>query len=939
MPPELPTGVVTLLFTDIEGSTKLLAKLRTDYAAVLARHREVLRAACESHGGVVVDSQGDAMLIAFARPGDAVAAATEGQRALHDGPVNVRMGLHTGTPDMVDGAYVGLDVHRGARVGAAGHGGQVLLSATTQALTDEPVVDLGRHHLRGLEQPEHIFQLSIPGLPDRFPPLTTVEADRPELPRWSTSFVGRESELQRIETLLGDPEHRLISIVGPGGAGKSRLAAEAARRYWERHRRRTVFVPLVTVATEEQLVVALADALDLAIDLAHSAGRAPADQLVDFLRERSILLVADNCEQIPSAANVFSRVLTDAPDVQLLITSRSRLGLAAEWPVDVAGLSGPDRGDEATRLFVERARQHDPDLSIGDEDWAAVARICRLTENMPLAIELAAAWMGVLAPSELADELERDLDILATRSPDAPARHRSLRAAFGGSWRLLDEEQRRVLAGLSVFGAPFARDMAASVAGAGLTTLAELTARSLVRRAGQRYEMHELIHRYAAEQLEERGAVATMRETHARFFVEQVVSREARLRGPDSRAARYELRPSLPDIRAAAAWAVGHWPSDEVEPLLRGLAYMWAAQVDPAGPPVLRELWRVVEEERDRTLDEGAEVPMRSRLASHLAMSLASIDDNRKSDAIIDAHLEAVRASGDRWALAMLLLARGMNHDNRDENAAAIAPLEEADVLFAALGDELMRADTLTWLGWARLMLDDATGARVAFEEAKRLALSTGDPVTIAFTESKLGLLDDAEGRPADGLRRHLDAFASFEGAGNDGGVGFSLSRASLSSYVLGDHRGALDFATAAYEAFQGVGHSWGSSVAAERVGFAYLRLGRPAEARAWALRGLRLVADGEYARLGRLSAVSVIAAAYVSEGQAREWLPILRAVVADPDMPGVYAVQPRQELAIAEASVAAQELDGEVGREAPDLDVTIGRLMLLGGANAGAAL
>ena len=926
MRPGLPTGVVTLLFTDIEGSTQLLATLRAAYVDVLAEHREVLRAACKRNGGAVVDGQGDAMLMAFARPGDAVRAAIAGQRDLTDGPVRVRMGLHTGTPDVHDGAYVGLDVHRGARIGAAGHGGQVLLSATTRALVDDPVEDLGRHRLRGLEEPEHLYQLSIAGLPHRFPPLRTVEADRPDLPRWATSFVGRERELERLADLLDDPACRLVSIVGPGGAGKTRLAAETAQQYWERHRHQTVFVSLVTVATDEQLVIALADALGFTIDLAHSVGRAPVDQVVDFLKERSLLLVADNCEQLLSAASLFSRIVEAAPHVQLLVTSRTRLDLAGEWTVDVAGLTGPDDGDLAGRLFVERARQRDPDLAIRDDDWPAVRRICRLTEAMPLAIELAAAWMGVLSLSQLADELERDLDILASRSSDAPARHRSLRAAFDGSWRLLDDEQRRALASLSVFRGPFSREMAEAITGAELTTLAELVARSLIRRAGERYEMHELIKRYAAERLEADGA-ATAREAHARAFADRVASRAERLRGAQSPTARSELRPDLPDIEAAAAWAVGHWGSDEVVPLLEGLTVMWVTQVDPVGPPVMRALWNVVENDRDPALDTGSAVPMRTKLAGYLAVSLASIDANRESDAIIDEHLDQVRATGDRWDLATCLLARGINHDNRDENAEAIAPLEEANALYAALGDELMQVETLTGLGWARLLLDDAAAARDSFEQAKQLALEVGNPVTIAFTESKLGALDDAEGRPADALRRHLDAFAHFDAAGNLGGLGFCLSRAGLSSYALGDYRSALDFAMAGYEAFQGLGHGWGSSIAAERVGFAYLGLGRPEVAREWAMRGLHLVTDGAHTRLGRLSALAAVAAAYIREGQAAEWLPILRAVVADPDMPAVYAVQARQELALAEAR-AGEGLVPELVDAAPDLDATIDRLL-----------
>ena len=438
--------------------------------------------------------------------------------------------------------------------------------------------------------------------------------------------------------------------------------------------------------------------------------------------------------------------------------------------------------------------------------------------------------------------------------------------------------------------------------------------------------MHELIKRYAAERLETDGAAAA-REAHARAFAQRLASRTDRLRGAQSPAARSELRPDLPDIEAAAAWAVSHWRSDAVVPLIQALTVMWVTQVDPVGPPVMRALWRVADEERDPALDTVAGVPMLTKLAGYLAVSLASIDANRESDAVVDEHLEQVRASGDRWDVATCLLARGMNHCNRDETADAIAPLEQASALYEALGDKLMQVDALTWLGWARLLCDEVATARGSFEQAKRLALAVGDPVTIAFTESKLGALDDAEGRPAEALRRHLEAFAHFDAAGNLGGLGFCLSRAGLSSYVLGEYRTALDFATAGYEAFHDLGHGWGCSIAAERIAFAYLGLNQPDVAREWAMRGMRLVNDGAHARLGRLSALAAVAAAFIREGQAAEWLPVLRAVVADPDMPRVYAIQPRQELALA-VSRAGDGLDGELGDEAPDLDATITRLL-----------
>lgn len=351
----------------------------------------------------------------------------------------------------------------------------------------------------------------------------------------------------------------------------------------------------------------------------------------------------------------------------------------------------------------------------------------------------------MLTPAQLADELERDLDILASQAGDTPERHRSLRAAFDGSWRLLDDEQRRALASLSAFAGPFDRNSAAEVAGASLPSLAALVDRSLIRRIGERYEIHDLIHRYSAEALEREGHGPAIRERHARVFSNHLVSRLPRLRSPQALA---EVRPELADVRAAALWAVTHWSSNDAEPLLQGLTAIWALQVDPSGPATFRELARAVAEDRDPALDTGATVAMHTQLAGHLALSLASVDAESTSDAVVDKHLDAVRAGGDRWALAACYLARGMNQNNRDENTESLEPLKEADRLFAEVGDDLLRSDVLTWSGWAHLMRDEIELARRDFEEAYRLARGVGEPVLTAFALSKLGTPRRHRGTP-----------------------------------------------------------------------------------------------------------------------------------------------------------------------------------------------
>src|SRR5213080_2639685 len=280
----LPTGVVTLLFTDVEGSTRLLHELGDGYGKALHEHRRRLRAAFAEHEGVGVDTQGDAFFVAFGLASDAVAAAADAQLALSGGPIRVRMGLHTGEPRLTDEGYVGLDVHKGARIAAAGHGGQVLLSQATRALVDAKVRDLGPHRLKDLSAPERIYQLEIDGLPSGFPPLKSLDAGSTNLPASRTSFVGRADELEAIDRLLGDPGCRLLTLLGPGGVGKTRLALEAAGRRLDRYQHGVHFVPLASVASPDFLAPAMAEGLAFPVDTAHS-GFSAQDQLLDFLSE------------------------------------------------------------------------------------------------------------------------------------------------------------------------------------------------------------------------------------------------------------------------------------------------------------------------------------------------------------------------------------------------------------------------------------------------------------------------------------------------------------------------------------------------------------------------------------------------------------------------------------------------------------------------------
>ena len=545
----------------LEGSTRLLHELGDGYGDALDDHRRIVRAACLAHDGVEVDTQGDAFFVAFARPSDAAAAAVDAQRGLAAGPVRVRMGLHTGEPRVTDEGYVGIDVHKGARIAAVGHGGQVLLSQTTHALVDHAARDLGAHRLKDLSAPERIYQLEIEGLPGEFPLLKTLEGGMKDLPLPRTSFVGRASDLEEIDRLLEDPGCRLLTLFGPGGAGKTRLALEAAARRVDRYQHGVHFVPLASVTSPDFLAPALAESIQFSVDGAHS-GLSAQDQLLDYLSERSTLLVLDNFEHLVEGAGLLGEVIERAPHVKLLTTSRERLNVQSEWVFDVEGLGLAENGKgaaSAVLLFVERATQVVPAFALDEAGYSQALRICRLVDGMPLGIELAASWVSVLSCAEIADEIEGNIDFLATSMRDVPERRRSLRAAIDQSWRLLTDEQRSAFSRLSVFRGSFDRNAAVAVTGVDLRLLSELVAKSLLRRPDfGRFELHELLRQYAAEQLRlSPGEEADARERHARHYAAMLLERQAALMGTELAVARDELRGEL---TTCAVRPNGSWP-------------------------------------------------------------------------------------------------------------------------------------------------------------------------------------------------------------------------------------------------------------------------------------------------------------------------------------------------------------------------------------------
>jgi predicted ATPase/class 3 adenylate cyclase len=913
VPATFPTGVVTFLFTDVEGSTKLLHELGDAYADALHEHRRLLRDAFTAHEGAEVDTQGDAFFVAFGRASDAVAAATHAQHALAGGPIRVRMGLHTGEPRLTNEGYIGLDVHKGARIAGVGHGGQVLLSQATRALVEADVRDLGPHRLKDLSVPERIFQLEIGGLPSEFPPLKTLEAGIRNLPAPRTSFLGRTAELDSIDRMLDDPDCRLLTLVGPGGVGKTRLALEAAARRIDRYQHGVHFVPLVGVPAPDLLAPAVAESLQFQVDNAHSA--IPArDQLIDFLRERSALLVLDNFEHLLDARDLLTQVIEQAPQVELLTTSRERLQVQSEWVFDVEGLlngsGNRHAGDSAAvRLFVDRARQVDPAYALSDDERPHVERVCRLVNGMPLGIELAAAWASTLPAHEIADEIERNLGFLETSMHDVPERHRSLRAAFDQSWRLLSDGERRMFSHLAVFRGSFARDAAAAMAGANLTDLHSLMSKSLVRRAGLgRFELHELLRQYAAEQLaSEPAELHEARESHARFYIGMLDERADALLGERMMEARDELRVEIDNLRAATEWAVVNWSEDDARAVLAGLyAFFWAHDWHE-GAQTIAQLAELLEAPSGNPAasEDASTVLLCAR--AYLTAFASALGYDERMDAIARACLPVLRERRLARELGLCLLAIGTNDCYRDIYAESAVSLEEAVAVARSIGDTDL-AGSLSWLGFVRLLMDDREGARDAFEECRAVAESLGGPMMLGFAISKLGLLADAEGDYARAIELHLEARDLFAKAGDDAGAGYTESRASMSAYCLGDYEQALDTALAGYEGFEHANHRWGMAAALCRLGFAASALGRIAEAREYLRRALELSREMQAMSL-LLHALSGTGVLLAREGAGRRAAEVLFFSLGHDAMPATYRQVAQPTLDELEATLDSEDL------------------------------
>src|SRR6266849_1667335 len=751
-----------MLFTDIEGSTRLLQQLGDRYADVLAECRQLLRAAFQHQSGHEVDTQGDAFFVAFARAIDAVLAAVDAQRALasHAWPqgaaVRVRMGLHTGEPSLTSEGYVGLDVHRAARIMSAGHGGQVLLSQTTRDLVEHALPegahlqDLGAHRLKDLQQqPSHLFQVVIAGLPINFPPLRTLDTQPNNLPIQPTPFIGREKEVAAVTALLRREDVRLLTLTGPGGTGKTRLGLQVAAELSEVFADGVFFVNLAPISDPSLVVPTIAQTLDVR----EAAGQPLLDLMSAFLREKQVLLLLDNFEQVASAALEVADLLTVCPRLKVLMTSREMLHVRAEREFAVPVLRVPDPKHlpdlvtlsqyEAVALFISRARAVKPDFQVTHVNAPALAEICVRLDGLPLAIELAAARSKLLPPQALLARLGHRLEVLTSGARDAPARQQTLRNTVAWSYDLLTSEEQRLFRRLSVFVGGCTLEAVEALyatldvgAGRVLEEVASLLDKSLLQQAEyegeeSRLVMLETIREYGLEALAASGEMEATRQAHAAYYLALAEAAGPKLVGPQQAVWLERLEREHDNLRSAMQWSL--------EQRERGHSMEMALRLGG----VMQWFWQV-----RGLFSEGRAFLKRALAASEGVVS-------------------AVRAKA-LHAAANLALIQG-DYDQLE------ALCEESLTLFREQGDKQGIAHTLSLLGRVAFERGNITPARVLFEESLALSREVGDKENIAWSLFSLAWLASEQGEYASARLLHEESLAMHRELGNEVGIATSL--------------------------------------------------------------------------------------------------------------------------------------------------------------------
>jgi predicted ATPase/class 3 adenylate cyclase len=885
------------LFTDIEDSTKLWERSPQAMQAALVRHDEILRRAIEDRGGYVFKTVGDAFCCAFPTAPDALEAALESQRLLlkerwgESTPLRVRMALHMGTAEERDEDYFGPPVNRVARLLSAAHGGQVLLSLPTHEMVRDQLpagmslVELGEHRLKDLFRPERVFQLSAPGLPVEFPPLRTLDTYRNNLPLQPTPLVGREKEVSEVCDLLRGTETRLLTLTGPGGTGKTRLALQAAADLLDDFPDGTFFVPLATLSEAELFLSTVAETLGV-----RETGEQPLDEsLKDYLKERRLLLVLDNFEQVLGAAPTVTELLAAAPGLKVLATSRAPLGLYGEHEYAVPPLSVPDVRHlpdfktlsqyEAVRLFIERAKAAKADFEVTDESAPAVAEICVRLDGLPLAIELAAARIKMLPPKAMLQRLSSRLKLLTGGARDLPVRQRTLRGAIEWSHTLLGDGEKTLFARMAVFSGGRTLEAVEAVCDAqgdlpvdSFEGVSSLLDKSLLRQeegpeGEPRFVMLETIHEYAREKLQESGEAEVIGRAHTEYFLALAEEAEPELVGTDQVSWMDVLEAEHDNLRAALSRSLEAGDSGSA---LRIGGALW-------------RFWNV---------------------RGHFSEGRRWLTAGLSGEGAAALSLRARASLG----LGYLELRQG-------DYPRAVEDLEVSHSLYREIGDRRGEAYALCFLGWIALDRNEFDRAEELLEESLALSRAAGTARDVSVSLNALAMLKVYRGDHERATAMQEECLSLAREAGDVQIIAVLTYNLGFTAAMTGEYERAEAFVREAQALFREVGDRGMAPLASNRLGFLALSQDDPDRAEELCVEAIRDLQ--EQAQIPGIDfALEILGGVAASRGEIRRAAQLWGAVAGYRDATGAPWIPEERAMIEAHIDAARPRLEEATWRE-----------------------
>ncbi len=845
------------LFTDIEGSTKKWEKFGEEMAKALVTHDSILSENIKQYGGNIIKHTGDGIFAIFIN-GEPLKCSIEIQKKISGqnwgtlGELRVRMALHAGDAEKRGEDYFGPVINRTARILSTGWGGQIIVTPEVMALCTLPenasLDDLGVHLLKDLSIPQHLYGLIHPALHlKEFPALLSLSAHPHNLPPQSSQFIGRSKELEKISEQLNNPEYRLITLLGNGGIGKSRLALQVGANKIESFNHGVYFIPLANLESSELLASTIAENLKLTF----FNRQGPKEQLLNYLREKSMLLIVDNFEHILDGADLLSEIIINAPGIKILVTSCEKLNLQEEWVVELSGLNIPENpyNDDfekysAIQLFLQSAKKVKPDFTLSNEEKPYVIEICNLVEGIPLGIELAASWVRSLSCKEIAEEMRGNIDFLETSIRNVPIRHRSLRAVFDYSWNLLSENERNIFKKMSVFKGSFSRDAATRVINASISVISSLVDKSLLKRNPDGlYEILEILHKYVREKLREDKQENLIIEDHyCKYFSDFLLEKKFLLRSDKQKQTLDKLAQEIENIREIWKLSLEKHQLETLEHSFSTIFLFYEMRGwFKEGLELFEKSAKFLEESLKDNDSKESEETIIAKIESRAAKFSYRLGFYEKAKSLTENSLSIFNKFNikDEIAFCLNSLAdisrtKGKFFDARDLYKKSLE-------IYTEINNKIGLAMVTSNLGNISYELGEYIEAKKLWQQALEIRRETKEPWGLAACLNNLANAAYQLGQYTEVKQLHEESLNIRREISDKMGIANSLNNLCLVSHALGNLEKAKEYQQESLDIFKEIGDRSGLAIALNNLGNILCTMGKYQEAENYCLESLHI--------------------------------------------------------------------------------------------------